>query len=285
MSRRLVGVLLILTCASPAAAQKDKDPFARRPSTASAGLDSLVVAVSAQSTWRGFLFGTGGLRGFADFMLAGRPVTAIGDWGLSGHLAGTIVANERPRGPKGHVDGGLRVSRYFDGDDRAVSVVTEVYASDVMDGVEIGVEVTGVEWDWGLEEVNPQFGGGLYRDLEGFDGVRAQLDFVLGFGIQNVAPWGFRDVGGWIEAAGSWSDYRLREGTDPDELAWRAGVGLALDRGHWAMSLRLVARDPHDAGIGADSELAVRFWPDAAPLDWSGTGLARGRQLVRGPAN
>jgi hypothetical protein len=71
----------------------------------------------------------------------------------------------------------------------------------------------------GLQEVNPRFGGGFCRDLEGFDGVRAELDFVLGFGIPNIAPWGFRDAGGWIEATGSWSDYRLQGAGEPNELA------------------------------------------------------------------
>lgn len=244
---------------------QEPDPFARRPSTAGPSLDSLVVMLEAQHVWRDLLLGSWGARGFMDVALAGRPVTATGAWGLAAHLAGAAVADERDGAVSdGHVQGGLTVSRYLTGENAAVTFGAEAYHAPSADdgtGVEVGIALRNVVWHWGLEEVDPAVGVGVYRDFGLFDAFRVDVDFNLGFGIQNAAFGGFRDLAAWIAARGAWSDY-----TGSSELGWRLGLGGALDRGLWALLFGGGVQSPVNAGARGWGELGIRIWPAGREL-------------------
>lgn len=251
---------LVLGGAGGVAAQ-DPDPFGRRASSGGPTLDSVVVAAAAGPTWRDLLLGPWGGRAFLDVALAGRPVTAVGAWGLSAHAEGTLVADARTRSPSdGHFGGGLTVSRYLTGEGAALTLAADAYhvpgADDEASGVEVGLAARNLVWHWGLEEVDPTVSVGVYRDFGRFDAFRADVDLNLGFGIQNVAFAGFRDVAAWVAAHGAWSDY---DGVD--DLAWRLGLGGALDRGLWALLFGGGVQDPLDAALRGWGELGIRIWP------------------------
>ncbi len=268
--RHAWGILLGLVLAShPTAAAAQPDPFQRGESRADPGLDSILVAAVLKPTWKGYRLGAYGGRVFADFKLAGRPVSGAGDWGLNTFVAGTVVKDPRPAAvSSGHAGAGAALSRYFDGGEGAVRLSAEAFRlstdAEQATASEIGLSFKGLEWAWGLEELSPRLAGGVYRGGGGFEGTRADLSFTLGGGLQNLAPWGFRDIGAWVELYGSWSDY-----FDPDETpeveaySWYFGGGVELDRSALAFSLRLRLVDAFDADIAAWSELAVRIWPDA----------------------
>lgn len=253
--------------ASPASAQDTIPSFGGGPSRAGPVLDSLRLDVEWRPTWRGFLMGSGGVRLLADVGLAGYPTTASGEWGLAAHLAAAEVFDERaPALSDGHVAGGLTVFRYFRGGRTALGLVADAYtifdADSDADGVEIGLRATGIEWAWGLEEVNPTLEVGVYRDVGRFDGFRADLGFDLGFGVQNVAPWIFTHTSAWLEADVGWTEYD-RDRIGRADFSGRLGLGVALERGAFAVSASFGALDPFDAGLRAYADLGLRFWPDA----------------------
>lgn len=266
------GVLIGLVLAShPAASAAQQDPFQRGESTARPGVDSILVAATLKPTWKGYRLGSHGGRFFADLKIAGRPVTAAGNWGLSAFLAGTAVNDPMPATvSRGHLGGGVALSRFFSGGDGAVRLSAETYRLSTEDeedeqGVgEYGLAFTGLEWNWGLEEVSPRLAGGLYRGRGKFEGTRADLSFTLAAGMQNVAPPGFRDIGVFLEVYGSWSDYFSPEDApELDSYSWYVGGGVELDRSALAISLRLRRVDAFDAHGAAWGEFAVRIWPDA----------------------
>ncbi len=264
------GILLALALAShPTAATAQPDPFQRGESTAGPGLDSILVAAILKPTWKGYRLGSHGGRLFADLKIAGRPVSGAGKWGVNAFLAGTAVNDPMPAtASSGHVGAGAVLSRYFNGGDGAIRVSAETYRLSTDDeqaaAREIGLGLTGLEWDWGLEELSPRLAAGVYRGGGRFEGTRAEMGLTLAGGMQNLAPPGFRDIGAWFELYGSWSDY-----FDPDETpgmkeySWYVGGGVELDRSALAISLRLRMVDAFDADCAAWSELAVRIWPDA----------------------
>jgi hypothetical protein len=262
--RTFLAVTLTTIPAGGLAAQDD--PFARQPSSAGVALDSALVAGSLHPIWRGLLLGTVGVRAFVDVALAGRPVTAVGPWGLAAHVGGMVIGDRRSAGASpGHVEGGLTLSRYFTGDGAAGYLVLDGYHLPTADfaasGVEVGLGLADIVWEWGLEEVAPEIGLAVYRDWGRFDAFRADADFDLGFGIQNVAFGGFRDVAGWLSGRVTWSGYEAG-----DEFAWRAGAGGALDRGLWTLALSGGVQNPLDAGLGGWGELALRVWPAGGDL-------------------
>ena len=257
-----LGLLL----GSPLQAQDPADPFAREPSSAGIVLDSVRVAIEWRPEWRGYLLGTGAVTGFADIGLLGYPISSSGTWGLSGHLHGTKVFDPGSASiSTGHAGGGLGVARYFRGGEGTVGLVADAYwlphdgGSD--NGLEVGLRLAGVEWDWGREELLPVLGFGVYRDFSQFDGWRAEADFNFGFGVQNVAFWVFNDVSAWIEATGWWTDYS--ETLSPrDDFGGRYGVGASLDQGLVAVIVRLGRMHPLDASAKGHGEFALRIWPD-----------------------
>lgn len=264
------GVLLGFALAShPTKAASQQDPFERGEATARAGLDSILVAAILKPTWKGYRLGSHGGRFFADLKLAGRPVSGAGRVGISAFLAGTAVKDPMPAAvSSGHAGAGIAVSGYFNGGDGAVRLSAETYRlsteHEQTAAREIGLSFRGLEWEWGLEELSPRLAGGVYRGGGRFEGTRADLNFTLAGGLQNLARWGFRDMGAWLEAYGSWSDY-----VDPDEApeldsySWYVGGGLELDRSALALSFRVRWVDAFDADGAAWSELAIRIWPDA----------------------
>ena len=272
MRKTAWGILLPFILAShPAPSTAQQDPFQRGESRALPGLDSILVAATLKPTWKGYRLGSYGGRFFADLKIAGRPVTAAGNWGLSAFLAGTAVNDPMPATvSRGHLGGGVVLSRFFSGGDGAVRLSAETYRLSTEDedeqagAGEIGLAFTGLEWDWGLEEVSPRLAGGVYRGRGKFDGTRADLGFTLAAGMQNVAPPGFRDIGVFLELYGSWSDYFSPDDTPGlNAYSWYVGGGVELDRSALAISLRLRRVDAFDAQCAAWGEFAVRIWPDA----------------------
>lgn len=273
MKKTAWGLVLGFILAShPAVSAAQQDPFRRGESRALPGLDSILVAATLKPTWKGYRLGAYGGRLFADIKIAGRPVTAAGNWGLSAFLAGTAVKDPLPATvSRGHWGGGLALSRFFSGGDGAVRLSAETYRLSTESeedaqgrAGEYGLAVTGLEWDWGLEEVSPRLAGGLYRGRGKFEGTRADLSFTLAAGMQNVAPPGFRDIGVFLELYGSWSDYFSPDDAPGlDRYSWYFGGGVELDRSALAISLRLRRVDAFDAPSAAWSEFAVRIWPDA----------------------
>jgi hypothetical protein len=73
--------------------------------------------------------------------------------------------------------------------------------------------------------------------------------------VEGRLSWG-QDPEGWDEAVlgklNAWS--------------WSAGVRFGIDWGLATALLRVGAADPRNASINAFGELAMRIWPDAAPL-------------------
>lgn len=268
MSARVSFAVALVLAGTTAASAQPPDFGRKKPTGSGIGLDSLVVAVEAQPIWKGFLLGPVGATGRADFKLAGRAVTAAGPWGLTGHAFGTVADARRRSVSDGHFGAGLDLFRATGRNEEAFRFGTEVYrvpgADTDKNGIELAVGITEFEWRWGLEEVNPRFALTVARDFGRFDGFRADLDGRVALGIQNVAFGGFRDVEGWLEAHGSWSDYD-DAGSADDGFA-RFGLGGALDRGLWELSLRIGVQDPRDAGWRGWLALAVRIWPDGRPI-------------------
>lgn len=161
-------------------------------------------------------------------------------------------------GSDGHAGGGLTVFRYFRSGRTALGLVADAYtifdADSDAGGVEIGLHATGIEWAWGLEEVNPTLEVGVYRDIGRFDGTRLDMGFNLGAGLQAISV--------WIEAGASWTDYD-RESLGRADFGGRLGLGGALDRGPMAIIAQFGALDPFDAGLRAYADLGLRYWPDA----------------------
>lgn len=264
------SILLAFVLAShPTAATAQQDPFELGESTARAGLDSVLVATILKPTWKGYRLGSYGGRFLADFKIAGRPVSGAGRFGISAFLAGMAVKDPMPAAvSSGHAGAGAAFSVFFNGGDGAISFSAETNRLSTEDeqaaAREIGLSFRGLEWEWGLEELSPRLAGGVYRGGGVFEGTRAELSFTLAGGMQNVARWGFRDIGAWFELYGSWSD-----DFDPDEVpaldsySWYIGGGLELDRSALAIAIRLRMVDAFDADCAVWSELALRIWPDA----------------------
>jgi hypothetical protein len=130
--------------------------------------------------------------------------------------------------------------------------------------------VVGIDVPWGLEERNPTLSIAAFRDFGRLDAARLELEADLGLWIQNVALLGGRETGAHVEGRLSW-------GQDPedgeeaalgelDAWSWRAGVRLGIDWGLATVLLRVGVTDPRNVSTKAFGELALRIWPDAAPL-------------------
>jgi hypothetical protein len=261
------AILLGAALAWSGVAAQEPDPFGRGPSTASIGIDSVLVVGGVHPAWRHLELGRFGASALVDVALAGRPVTAAGSWGLSASVGGTAVLRERPAAASsGHVEGGVLLA--FHPDPGALAFVGSVSAYHLpsadaaASGVEVGLGVRRIRVPWGLEEVDPELGLALYNDWGRFDALRAEADLHLGLGVQNVAFWVFRDVSAWVGGRLAWSDYR---GTE--SFGGRAGLGTFLDWGLGAVGIGFGAQDPIDVdGLRAWTDLTIRIWPQARPL-------------------
>ena len=129
MMRAAWTILLACVLSShPAASTAQQDPFLRGDSRALPGLDSVLVAVTLKPTWKGYRLGSHGARFLADVKIAGRPVTAAGNWGANAFFAGTTVIDPMPASvSRGHLGAGVVLSRFFNGEDGAIRLSAEAY--------------------------------------------------------------------------------------------------------------------------------------------------------------
>lgn len=249
------------------------DVFAPGKSHARPGLDTLLVTLDAQPRWRDYVLGCASLGLSADFYLLGAPTSADAGAGLTSRIYGSWVFDDRPDSPAEALLGAeLHLGWWFDRGilttggsstrPAMIAVVADAYTLPRDDGdtegIEVGVQLAGVDIDWHLQERDPLLTVGVYRDFGRFDAFRVALDTEVGLWIPNVAPEGFREVGAWIDAGGSWMEEA--------GFAWRAGLGVGLGRGSLTYSVKGGVADPHNTGLRPWAQMAVRFWPDSADL-------------------
>jgi hypothetical protein len=273
----------------PTAASGQVDVFAPEDTGWQPGLDTLVVTASVRPEWQAFLVGDAGTSLFADFMLAGAPTSATSGLGLTGQAAGTWIFGGRADAVStGVASLGLTLGWWFShaalglggASDSwtppptliGLSVAPYAHPRDEGDtnGVEVGLRVSRIDVPWGLEERNPTLSLAVFRDFGRLDAARVDVDLDLGLWIQNAALLEGRETGAHVEARLSW-------GQDPDgwdeaalgELdawSWRAGLRAGIDWGLAAVLLRVGATDARNVRPRVFGELALRIWPDAAPL-------------------
>jgi hypothetical protein len=272
--------------AAPVGAQADV--FAPDDTGWQPALDTLVVSGSVNGQWRSFLVGDVATTLFADFMLAGAPTSATSGLGLTGQLGGGWIFGERADAlATGWASAGLTVGWWFshaaldrEGAESwtppptvlALTVEGYVLPRDEGDteGVEVGLRLAGVDVPWGLEELNPTLSLAAYHDFGRTDATRADLEADVGLWIQNAALLGGRETGAHVEGRLSWTEDP--EGWDEAVLgdlgawAWRAGLRFGVDWGVTTVLLRVGATDPHNVGVRAFGEVALRIWPDAAGI-------------------
>jgi hypothetical protein len=284
----MVLVWIVVAFSRPTTISGQQDVFAPEDTGWQPGLDTLVVTVAVRPEWRSFHVGDVGTGLFADFMLAGAPTSATSGLGLTGQLHGSWIFGERADAVSTSVaSGGLTVGWWFsraaldreDADERwtppaLIGISAEAYTLPRDDGdtegVEVGLRVVGIDVPWGLEERNPTISIAAFHDFGRLDATRLELEADLGLWIQNVALLGGRETGAHVEGRLSWG--QDPEGWDEAVLgklnawSWSAGVRFGIDWGLATALLRVGAADPRNASINAFGELAMRIWPDAAPL-------------------
>ncbi len=281
----LASVLVVLL--GPQMASGQVDVFAPDDTGWHPGLDTLVVAVAVRAEWQALQVGDVGTSLFADFMLAGAPTSATSGPGLTGQAAASWIFGGRAGAVSTSVLSlGLTLGWWFnhaalDLADASwtppptlIGLSVSPYALPRDDGdtegIEVGLRVSRIDVPWGLEERNPTLSVAVLRDFGRTDAARVDVDLDLGLWIQNVALLDGRETGAHVEAKLSW-------GQDPDgwdeaslggldAWSWRAGVRAGIDWGLAAVLLRVGATDPRNVSPRAFAELALRIWPDAAPL-------------------
>ena len=284
----MVLVSVVFVVAVPTSVSAQADVFAPEDTGWQPGLDTLVVTVAVRPEWRSFLVGDVGTGLFADIILAGAPASETSGLGLTGQLNGSWIFGERADAVSTSVASvGLTVGWWFsraalDREDESelwtpptlIGLSAEGYGlprdEGDTEGVEVGLRVARIEVPWGLEERNPTISIAAYRDFGRMDAARLELEADLGLWIQNVALLGGRETGAHVEGKLSWGQdpngWDEAELGELDALSWRAGIRFGIDWGLATALLRVGAADPRNTSINAFGELALRIWPDAAPL-------------------
>jgi hypothetical protein len=216
-------VTFLALMAATAAAAQEPTQLGPRGDAWGPRLDSLTAQFASRGVWHGIDLGSPAFYLLADVAVWGRPVTAIGDWGVSLLPWALIVPDPRPGSPGGRLAGRLTLSRALGDDEASAAITAEYYrlpqtARDTS-GFELGLHFNDIPFPW-VPEVWPTFDVAMLHDFGLFDGTYADVRLKQTVGIQRLAL--------WFEAGSSFSDY----GSEWFRLhSFEGGLGAGIDLG------------------------------------------------------